>query len=95
MKEKEVVLQILGMHCPACAQGIEAGLGRTEGIIGARVNFASKEAFVKYDEAAIDLDKIKALIKRGGYEAVEQVEDTTEKRKKEVRNRMMLLSPCG
>ena len=90
MKEKEVVLQILGMHCPACAQGIETGLGRTEGIIEAKVNFASKEALVKYDEAKIDLDKIKAVVKRGGYEAVEQIEDTAEKRKKEVKNRMML-----
>jgi Cu+-exporting ATPase len=90
MKEKEVVLQILGMHCPACAQGIEAVLSRTEGVIDIKVNFAAKEAIVRFDEDKINLDKVKALIKRGGYEAVEQVEDTAEKRRKEVRDRMLL-----
>jgi len=90
MKEKEVVLQILGMHCPACAEGIETVLSRTEGVTEIKVNFAGKEAIVKYDEEKINLDKIKALITRGGYEAVEQVEDTTEKRRKEVRDRMLV-----
>jgi len=90
MKEKEVVLQILGMHCPACAQGIETVLGRMDGIIEGKVNFVAKEAIIKFDEEKISLDKIKAAIKRGGYEAVEQVEDTVEKRRKEVRNRMLL-----
>lgn len=90
MKEREVVLQILGMHCPACAQGIETVLGRMDGIVEAKVNFAAKEAIVKFDEDKISLDKIKVAIKRGGYEAVEEVEDTAEKRRKEVRNRMLL-----
>jgi Cu+-exporting ATPase len=90
MKEREVVLQILGMSCPSCSEGIQTGLARLEGVIDAKVNFASKEAIVKFDEDKINLDKIKAAIKRGGYEAAEQVEDTTEKRRKQVRNRMLL-----
>ncbi len=90
MKEKEIVLQILGMHCAACAQGIESGLARLDGIIEAKVNFAAKEAIVKFDEEKVTLDKIKATIKRGGYEAVERVEDVAEKRKKETRNRLTL-----
>jgi Cu+-exporting ATPase len=90
MKEREVVLQILGMSCPSCSEGIQKGLARMDGVIEAKVNFASKEAIVRFDEDKISLDKIKAAIKRGGYEAVEQVEDTTEKRRKHVRNRMLL-----
>ncbi|MGA2768744.1 MAG: heavy metal translocating P-type ATPase [Candidatus Bathyarchaeia archaeon] len=90
MKEREVVLQILGMSCPSCSEGIQTGLARMDGVIEAKVNFASKEAIVRFDEDKIGLDKIKAVIKRGGYEAVEQVEDTTEKRRKHVRNRMLL-----
>ncbi|MGD0978710.1 MAG: heavy metal translocating P-type ATPase [Candidatus Bathyarchaeia archaeon] len=90
MKEREVVLQILGMSCPSCSEGIQAGLARLEGVIDAKVNFASKEAIVKFDEDKISLDKIKAAIKRGGYEAAEQVEDTTERRRKQVRNSMLL-----
>ena len=47
MKEKEVVLQILGMHCTACATGIEPGLKRLDDALEATVNFATKEAVVK------------------------------------------------
>ena len=90
MKEKEVVLQILGMHCTACATGIESGLKRLDGVMEAAVNFATKEAMVKYDEDKVTLDKIKATVKRGGYEAVERIEDVSEKRRKEVRSRMLL-----
>ncbi len=90
MKEKEVVLQILGMHCAACATGIESGLKRLDGVTEANVNFATKEAVVKFDEEKVDLDKIKAAVKRGGYEAVERIEDLSEKKRKEVRRRLAL-----
>ena len=90
MREKEVVLQILGMHCTACATGIESGLKRLDGVIEANVNFATKEAVVRFDEDKVTLDKIKAAVKRGGYEAVERVEDVTEKRRKEIRGKLRL-----
>jgi len=91
MREQDVVLQILGMHCPACVQRIEAGLSKVEGIIEVKVNLASKEAFVKFDATKVDIEKIKAVIKRSGYEAVEQVEDIAKKRKKELRRQMLLV----
>jgi len=90
LKEKEVTLQILGMHCTACATGIESGLKRLDGVVKASVNFATKEAIVKFDEDKVTLDKIKAVVKRGGYEAVERVEDVSAKRRKEVRGKMVL-----
>jgi Cu+-exporting ATPase len=92
MKEREIILQILGMHCTACATGIELGLKRLDGVIGANVNFATKEAIVRFDEEKVTLDKIKATVKRGGYEAVERVEDISEKRRKEVRGKLILFS---
>ena len=90
MREKEVVLQILGMHCTACATGIESGLKRLDGVMEANVNFATKEAVVRFDEDKVTLDKIKAAVRRDGYEAVEQIEDVTEKRRKEVRGKLRL-----
>jgi Cu+-exporting ATPase len=90
LKEKEVALQILGMHCAACATGIESGLKRLDGVTDVKVSFATKEAFVKFDEDKVTLDKIKAAVKRGGYEAVERVEDVSAKRREEVRGKMML-----
>jgi len=92
MKEKEVVLQILGMHCPACAQRIESGLSRVDGIIEAKVNFSSREAIVRLDLDRINVEEIKGVIKRVGYEAVEGEEETSaEERKKAIRRRLLLI----
>lgn len=90
MREKKVSLQVLGMHCTACAQGIETVLSRSEGVLEVRVNFATKELLLRYDADKIDLGKVKALVKRGGYEAVERVEDVAEKRRKEIRRQLSL-----
>jgi len=91
MKEQEVILQILGMHCPACVQRIENGLSKLDGIIEAKVNLASKEAIVRFNSDKTNIEKIKAAIKRTGYEAVEQVEGlSAEKRRKAMRRKLML-----
>ena len=90
MRKEEVVLQILGMHCPACAQRIENTLSKLEGIIEAKVNFALKEVIVRFNLDRINIEKIKATIKRTGYEAVEQEEGFAEKRKKVIKRKLML-----
>lgn len=93
MKEQEVILQILGMHCPACAQQIENSLSKLDGIAEAKVNFASKEAIVRFNSDKTNIEKIKATVKRTGYEAVEQVEGLpAKKRRKVVRRKLMLFS---
>jgi len=91
MKEQEVILQILGMHCPACVQRIENGLSKTNGVIKSKVNLASKEAIVRFDLDKINVEKIKGIIKRVGYEAVEwEEEPSAEERKKAIRKRLLL-----
>ena len=91
MKEQEVILEILGMHCPACVQRIENGLSKLDGIIEAKVSLASKEAIVRFNSDKTNIEKIKAAIKRTGYKAVEQVEGfSTEKRRKAMRRKLML-----
>ena len=91
MKEQEVILQILGMHCPTCAQRIEDSLSKLDGITEAKVNFASKEAIVRFNSDKTNIEKIKATVKRTGYEAVEQAEGlSAEKRRKVVRRKLML-----
>jgi Cu+-exporting ATPase len=91
MKEHEVVLQIIGMHCPACVQRIENGLSKTDGIIEAKVNLASREAIVRFDLDKTNVEKIKGIVKNIGYEAVEwEEEPSAEERKKSIRNRLLL-----
>jgi len=91
MKEQEVILQVLGMHCPACVQRIENNLSKLDGIIEAKVNLASKEAIVRFNSDKTNIEKIKATIKRTGYEAVEQAEGmSAEKGRKAMRKKLML-----
>jgi len=90
MKEEKVVLQILGMHCSACAQRIEDALLRVDGVSEVRVSFASKEAFVKFDSERINLEGIKRVIKEVGYVAFSGEESSVEERKRGIRRRLSL-----
>jgi len=91
MKEQEVILQILGMHCPACAQRIENSLSKLDGVTEVKVNFAFKEAIVRFDLDKTNLEKIKATVKRTGYEAVEQAEGLSAERRRKVMKRKLML----
>ena len=90
MKEEKVVLQILGMHCSACAQRIEDALLRVDGVSEVRVSFASKEAFVKFDSERINLEGIKRVMKEVGYVAFSGEESSVEERKRGIRRRLSL-----
>ncbi len=91
MKDQEVILQILGMHCPACAQRIENNLSKLDGITEAKVNFASKEVIVRFNSDKTNIEKIKTTVKRTGYEAVEQVEGlSADRRRKAMKRKLML-----
>jgi len=90
MKEEKVVLQILGMHCSACAQRIEDALLRVDGVSEVRVSFASKEAFVKFDSERINLEGIKRVIKEVGYVAFSGEESSVEERKRGIRRKLFL-----
>ena len=46
IRSKKITLQIIGMHCSACAQRIEKILSRASGVKNVSVSFASKEAII-------------------------------------------------
>ena len=69
---KKVNFQIKGMHCEACARSVEKALLREEGIVSANVNFILGKAIVEFDPEKITLKKIKKVIKKAGYEALEE-----------------------
>jgi P-type Cu+ transporter len=68
----KISLDIGGMDCAACARNIDRGLKKQAGVISSNVNYATKKAYVEYDEAKIDLKKIKATIKKSGYQVLEE-----------------------
>jgi len=74
-KNKQVTLQITGMTCAACANRIEKGLNKVEGVTSANVNFALEKASLTYDPSKVGLDNLEASIKKLGYGTAKEVVD--------------------
>ncbi len=60
---------IPSMDCSACAAGIEQRLRGRPGVLSARVEYASKRAFIRYDPHRTDTDEIRKLIGATGFSA--------------------------
>jgi P-type Cu+ transporter len=99
--QEQVTLQITGMTCAACANRIEKGLNKVEGIDHATVNFALEQATVSFDSAKVDAAQLEnAMLERVvklGYKAEvkkPQSEDPALRRKKEIsmQKRKLLVS---
>jgi Cu+-exporting ATPase len=56
------------MTCAACANRIEKGLERLEGVTEANVNLATEKATVTYDADQMDLKQIEEKIEQLGYQ---------------------------
>ncbi|MEC2072670.1 heavy metal translocating P-type ATPase [Alkalihalophilus marmarensis] len=70
MERKEVSLTISGMTCAACANKIEKGLSRVEGVEEANVNFALEKTTIKYDPSIVDKKEFEAKIEKLGYQVI-------------------------
>ena len=68
-EEEEVVIQIEGMTCSACATGVAASLRRVEGVIEAEVSIDPPEAHILFDPSATSTEALVEAIEDLGYEA--------------------------
>jgi heavy metal translocating P-type ATPase len=75
MPTKEMLLQLNGMWCSACAWLIERGLRSLPGVVSADVFFASDLAKITYCPQSLPPDHIAARIRKLGYEASEYAGD--------------------
>ncbi|MGI6597082.1 MAG: heavy metal translocating P-type ATPase [bacterium] len=75
----KVTLAIGHMNCAACASKIERNLQEAAGVKEAAVNLAAEKAYVKYDPAAIDVERIIGIVTASGYKAA-IFEETKEER---------------
>ena len=66
---KTVTLNVDGMHCGNCAASIEKKLKATEGVQEVKVDFDKKEAWVKYDDEKLTVEKIQEAINSTGFKA--------------------------
>ena len=67
----EKTYQIGGMHCAACAAGIEKHLQRLDGIAAAAVNLTTEKLSVTFDEAGISGEEIIRQVEHLGFTARE------------------------
>ncbi|WP_049779927.1 heavy metal translocating P-type ATPase [Alkalihalophilus pseudofirmus] len=58
------------MTCAACANKIEKGLSRVEGVKEANVNFALEKTTIKYDPSVVDKKEFEAKIEKLGYQVI-------------------------
>ncbi|MED1899606.1 heavy metal translocating P-type ATPase [Bacillus thuringiensis] len=66
-EKKEANLQISGMTCAACANKIEKGLKRVEGVHEANVNFALEKTKIMYDPTKTNPQQFKEKVESLGY----------------------------
>ncbi|WP_282137817.1 heavy metal translocating P-type ATPase [Rossellomorea aquimaris] len=67
-EHKETNLDITGMTCAACANRIEKGLNKMEGVEKASVNFAMERAAVKYNPEEVEPSDLQKRIRDLGYD---------------------------
>ncbi|MCH4568093.1 heavy metal translocating P-type ATPase [Bacillus sp. ES1-5] len=66
-EKKEANLQISGMTCAACANRIEKGLKKVEGVHDANVNFALEKTKIMYDPQKTNPQQFKQKVESLGY----------------------------
>ncbi|MFC5648794.1 heavy metal translocating P-type ATPase [Paenibacillus solisilvae] len=75
LEQQQANLQITGMTCAACANRIEKGLKKLEGVADANVNFALEKASVSYNPNQISVSAMEEKILDLGYSTVKDTVD--------------------
>ena len=64
---RQLTLPITGMTCANCAATVERALCRTEGVVGASVNYATERAIVELSEEGATFEDLSVAVERVGY----------------------------
>ncbi len=87
MSKEKINLNISGMTCVNCSNGIERVVKKLDGLESTKVNFASNSGEFTIDNDKLDKTKLIAKIKKLGYGVEEDIE-ALEKAKKESYNKL-------
>jgi Cu2+-exporting ATPase len=68
---RQAQLALSGLWCASCAVLVEQVLRRREGVLGARVDFATARAEVSFDAGVLGPDDLRRAVERLGYGAGE------------------------
>jgi P-type Cu+ transporter len=75
MTTREQTLKISGMTCSACANRMEKGLSRIEGVEEANVNYALESSSIVYDPTKTNVNEFKERVERLGFSVVQEKVD--------------------
>ena len=67
---KKKILNIEGMTCSACSNGLEKYLNKQNGIRMASVNLVMAEALVEYDETKLKNEDLDRFVKEAGFKSL-------------------------
>ena len=90
-------IRVEGMTCGACAARVQTALGAADGVLDARVNFASSRATVVHDRTIDDVE-LRRLVERAGYSAPTEVTDDGEAERRRIaglRRRLVVAVVAG
>jgi len=62
-------LDIEGMSCASCVRRVEEILNQIDGVVEARVNLATRRAFVRFELGSVTPDALAAAVTKRGYSA--------------------------
>jgi len=67
--EESAVIEVEGMTCGSCAAGLQSLLGKTTGVVDARVSYEDGKAVVRFDDGEVAIDDLVKAIEAVGYQA--------------------------
>lgn len=75
---KTASVKIGGMHCAACATGLERAFKKIPAGSSAVVNYAAERATVTYDEKEFSDQDIRKVVESTGFSVIEEERDRPE-----------------
>ena len=75
---KTASVKIGGMHCAACATGLERAFKKIPAVSSAVVNYAAERATVTYDEKEFSDQDIRKVVESTGFSVIEEERDRPE-----------------
>jgi copper chaperone CopZ len=84
-----------GMSCVSCAQRIEEALRRQPGVMKAQVDFAGREAQIRFNPDALTIDHVRKIVQTLGYRIIVKQADGQKESRAKSPVRPTVLRPFG
>lgn len=88
---KKVILDIDGMTCSACSNGLEKYLNKQDGVKEATVNLVMNTASIEYDDKKLKLDDLDKFVAKAGFKSL-GISNLEREYKKDIAEKYNLIS---